>query len=324
MFVYARRNTHRFYWSEINDARTIKGDGYSSAESAPDNLRDLLAVGDNLFLLGKETIEVHYLDKADVNLRFKRINQRTITKGVIGTGAAVLFDNALHFVGHDCIVYRMAEVPMQISNPGLEERIAQSAHFRLFTFFWQGHAFLCLRLDGGTWVFDPAGGSEWPRFDTFDLGNFIGQCATTPETGVVFGSAYGRYLYEFGDDWTDDGRMLERRWTGFFPIKADAVAGRRDRGRVRQRLDRRVRLAGGQSAGRGEILTRWRQDLLACGAPPALGREGNYRWRPRWRSFGFFDAPGAFFDFRMMDPTPLRVSAVLINESASGRARYAA
>jgi len=52
-----------------------------------------------------------------------------------------------------------------------------------------------------------------------------------------------------------------------------------------------------------------------------LGRRGQYRKRPRWRMFGFFDAPGALFDFRVIDPAPLRVSAVLINEPIAGRQR---
>ena len=53
----------------------------------------------------------------------------------------------------------------------------------------------------------------------------------------------------------------------------------------------------------------------------SLGAQGERRKRPRWRRFGFFDAPGALFDFRLTDACPLRVSAVLVNEPASGRSR---
>jgi len=323
-FVYLRDGTSRYYWSNINDARTFAiatgGLSYASAEAMPDNLLDCMAIGDNLYLLGEESVEVHFLAPNDTKLPFHRITQRTAPKGIIATGTATMFDNALHWVGHDNVIYRMAEVPMRMSNHAIEERVSQSANYRMFTFLFQGHSFLCVRLDGGTWVFDPAGGKEWPEFQTLNQPNFLGQCAAMLESGVQFGSAIDGTIYEFGDDWTDNGERLERRFTGAFPIKGGVVpvdmievdcnAGAIDPfdwPDVDPQLEMRSSRDAGKSFG------MWRT--------ASLGKTGERRKRPRYRRCGYFDAPGAMFDFRLLDPAPLRVSAVLINEPSSGRGR---
>lgn len=319
LFVYARAESHRFYWSAVNDARSINAVAYTSSESAPDNIRDLIAVGDNLFTLGKESLEVYYLTTS-TTLPFSRISQRTRNRGVIGRGCAVEFDNALHFIGEDNVVYRMAEVPNRISDHGLEERISQSANFRLFSFLYQGHSFLCVRVDGGTWVFDPAGGSQWAEFQTHGQDNFLGQCATTPETGVMFGSALDGRIFEFSDDWTDDGEPLIRQFTAAFPIKGGSVPV----DALEIECNAGATLASTGPGSDPQIEVRASRDgghTFGMFRTASLGAQGERRKRPRWRRFGFFDAPGALFDFRVTDPTPLRVSKVLINEPSSGRSR---
>jgi hypothetical protein len=320
MFIFLKDGSHHFYWSEVNNARSVLAISYAAAQSMPDDLLDCMSIGENLFLLGEESTETHYYDKNDVNLPLKRIIQRTAPKGIIATGTATMFDNALHWVGHDGVIYRMADVPTRMSNHALEERIAQSAHYRMFTFLFEGHSFLCVRLDGGTWVFDPAGGNEWPEFTTFNHGNFLGQCAAMLESGVQFGSDTDGKIYEFGDDWTDDGEKLIREFTAGFPIKGGSVPvdlleiecnpgniKADDWPGVIPQIEMRT------SRDRGHNFSMWRT------AP--LGLEGQYRKRPRWRRLGYFDAPGCMIDFRLTDPTPLRVSGVLINEPAGGRAR---
>lgn len=319
-FIFARGGSHRFYWSEINDGRTIGGLSYSAAETSPDDLLDLIAVGDNLFLLGEDSLEVHYLTTS-VTLPYVKVSQRTRNRGVIDTGCCVEFDNALHFIGDDKVVYRMAEVPNRISDHGLEERIGQSTTWSLFTFLYQGHAFLCVRLDSGTWVFDPAGGTDWPEFQTYSLDNFIGKVAITDDEGPLFGSALDGKLYRFDEEgWTDAGYPLERRFTGAFPIKGGQVPV--DVLELECNTGSTLASTGPGSTPRIEVRhSRDGGHTFGTYRVASMGEQGERRKRPRWRRWGFFDAPGAVFDFRMTDPAPLRVSAVLINEPASGRSR---
>lgn len=318
-FLFVRENSQRFYWSELNDGRTVGALSYTAADSSPDYLVDIIAVSDNVFTLGNESLEVHYLTTS-ITLPYARINQRTRNRGVVDTGCAVEFDNALHFIGEDFVVYRMAEVPQRISNHGLEERIAESTSWRLFTFLFQGHAFLCVRVDSGTWVFDPAGGAEWPEFQTYGMDNFIGQCAENVDELALFGSSVDGKIYQFSDNWTDAGVPLERRFTGAFPIKGGVVPV----DALELECNSGATLASTGPGANPQIEVRASRDgghTFGHYRTASLGAQGERRIRPRWRRWGFFDAPGALFDFRMTDPAPLRVSAVLVNEPASGRSR---
>lgn len=318
-FIFGRGGSNRFYWSELNDGRTIGGLNYSAAEASPDAVLDTLAVGDNLFLMGEQSLEVHYLT-ASITLPYAKISQRTRNRGVIATGCTVEFDNAMHFIGDDGVVYRMAEVPMRISNHGLEERIAESTTWSLFTYLWQGHSFLAIRLDSGTWVFDPAGGPDWPELQTYGLDNFIGKCAVTDELGPRFGSSVDGKMYRFGDSWTDAGLPLERRFTAAFPISGGVVPV----DSLEIECNAGATLASTGPGSNPQIECRHSRDgghTFGHYRTASLGEQGERRKRPRWRRWGMFDSPGAVFDIRMTDPAPLRVSRVLINEPAGGRSR---
>jgi hypothetical protein len=113
---------------------------------------------------------------------------------------------------------------------------------------------------------------------------------------------------------------LERRWTGAFPIKGGAVPV------DVLEIDANV---GSTTASTGpganpQIEVRASRDgghTFGQYRTASLGAQGERRKRPRWRRWGVFDAPGAVFDFRMTDPAPLRVSAVLVNEPPSSRSR---
>lgn len=317
MFIFARSGTHAFYWSEVNNGRTVGALSFASAESMPDDLRDVVAIGDNLFLLGEESLEVHYLT-TNALLPFSRISQRTVGKGVIATGCAIEFDNALHFIGNDFIVYRMADVPQRISDHGLEERISESTTWSLFEFSYQGHSFLCVRLDSGTWAFDPAS-QQWTEFQTWGQTNWLAQCAVTLESGTQFGSALDGKILEF-DGWLDDGDPMVRQFTAAFPIKGGTVPV--DMLEVETNAGATMETTGAGSTPLLEM--RFSRDggrTFSTWRTAQLGAMGEYRKRPRYRRCGMFDAPGAVFDFRLADPAPLRVSTVLINESAAGRSR---
>lgn len=312
LFLYARANSARWYWSALLDGRTIDALDYATAESAPDKLRDLVAVGDNAFLLGEDSIEV-WLITGDLNLPFARISQRTVRLGVIAPGCAVEMDNAVHFIGSDKAIYRMSDVHQKISDFSMDERIKQSSSYSLFTFDWEGHKFLCVRLSQGTWIADAATAYQgWYEAQSWGLPNWQAKCAVTLETGPLFGSATTNDVLAFAEDVAP---ML-RQFPAYFPIKGGCVPvdlleveanpGAASSGVVPV-LEMR------SSRDRGNTSTAWR--------PSPLGLMGQYRKRPRWRRCGYFDAPGALFEFRTTEAGSLRVSAVRVNESAAGRAR---
>ncbi len=316
LFVFAGPG-HKFYWSEVLNARNIDGLDFASAESSPDGLLDVKAVGDNLYLLGQSSVELWVLT-GTLNLPFSRVTQRIFSKGVIATACAEELDNTLYFVGHDDTVYRIADVPERISDHGIEERIRQSATVKCFTYTYEGHAIFVVRLDSGSWSHD-ANTGQWGEHQTWGRANWRANCATMLGDVPLFGDDSDGSLWQFGG-WLDGAVPLIRLFTAAFQIKGGAVPV--DAVDVEANSGVTDALGGQGSAPQlemrssrdaGHTWTSWR--------PAPLGMQGQHRARTRYNRCGYFDLPGAMFEFRCTDPAPLRVSAVRINEPGGGRAR---
>jgi hypothetical protein len=314
LFIFARAGSHKFYWSAVLNARSIDALDFASAESAPDWLLDVLAIADVLYLAGKDTIEAWYAT-GDGTLPFLRISQRTAPKGVAATGCMAELDNALHFIGNDRAVYRMAEVPTRISNHGIEEQIAASASFAVFVYLWQGHAILMVRLDAASYGYDVVT-SQWHERRTWGLSNWAAQCATQQADGTpMFGNSTGGELLVHSG-WAEGASPLAREFTAAIPltssqiidsIELEANAGASDDLTLDPVVEMRY------SRDRGETWSNFR--------PSSLGKTGQYRKRPKWRRLGMFDAPGVLIHCRVTDAVPFRVSGAIGSESSAGRER---
>jgi hypothetical protein len=316
LFIALEAGSHRFFWSAVRDSRSWDVLDFASAENAPDELRDVKAVGDSLYLMGQASIEVWAATGA-AEIPFSRIQQRLYRKGVIATGCAVEQDNSLTFVGHDGIVYRIAEVPERISDHGIEERIEGSNSVSCWGFVYEGHNFFCLRLDQGTWAFDAAT-KQWCELATYGQDNFRASCAATQRRTVILGDDSTGQLWGLGG-FLDGTEPLVREFTGAFPVKGAIHV---DNLEVESNSGWTDELAG---QGSDPVLEmRSSRDSGATWGhyrSASLGRQGEYRTRTRYRALGMFDAPVAVFGFRCSDPVPLRVSSVKVNEPGGGRAR---
>lgn len=316
LFIAARAESQRYYWSAVNDGRTWDDLDFAAAESSPDNLVDLKILGDTLFLIGPATIEP-WSNTGDPDAPYSRIEGRIIQKGAHGTGCTVLLDNSLFFVGSDCIVYRIADVPQRISDHGIEERIKASTDVSAFAVLWEGHSFFCIRLDDGTFAFDVATG-QWCEFASYGRDNWRAQCASTLGAVTCLGDD------EDGTVWTlsgvEDGEgTLEVRWTAAIPsegpFRLDVLRIEANSGHTPvltgQGADPVVEMRSSRDAG-----ATWGDWSEA-----SLGLQGNYRRLTEWRCLGLFDDPGAVLEFRCTDPVGLRVSKVYVPEKRGGRSR---
>jgi hypothetical protein len=315
LFVFARAGSRKFYWSAVLDARTIDALDFASAESSPSYLVDVLGIGDILYLGCKDKIEAWY-PTGDGTLPFQRITQRTASRGVIATGCLVELDNALHFIGDDRVVYRMADVPQRISNHGMEEQLAASATFSLFTYLYQGHAFLNIRLDTVTIGWDVVTQQPHER-RTWGVSNWAAQCACEQADGTwLFGSATGPELLAFSG-WAEGASPLSREFTAAVPSTRQFPLDVLD-------LEANPGSANLAAGDNPQIEMRSSRDGGRTWGPfraAPLGAMGKYRTRPKWRRLGSFDAPGALLHFRVTDPVGLRVSAAVSGESSAGRSR---
>jgi hypothetical protein len=316
-FIFARASSYRFYWSGLLDGRTVDAADYASAESAPDWLKDVLAVGDVLYLGGGESIEAWY-PTGDGTLPYSRISQRTASKGVPFTGCLCELDNALHFVANDRCVYRMAEVPQKISHPGIDELLTSATTIKCFPMIFEGHSILNVRTNTKSIGFDVAT-QEWHERRTWGLANWVAFCCEQQSDGSpIFGSAVGDDLL-IHSGWAEGTSSLSREWTAAIPltssVRIDSIEIEANTGAAALTAGTNPQVEMRYSRDRGNTWSAFR--------PASLGATGQYGRRPKWTRLGMFTAPGALFHFRVTDPVPIRVSGVSGEETSAGLSKAA-
>lgn len=309
-FIAIRAGTQQFYWSNVLDGATWEPLSFASAEDNPDRLRDAVVFGDQLALFGSATTEF-WVPQGVADAPFAPITGKVYDKGVRATGCAVPFDNGAAFIGSNG-VYLTGNVPIRISEPGIEERLTESASASLWTFSQQGHEFLAVRLDAGTWLYD-AQTQQWCEFASYGRTNWQAQCYCAG----LFGDDSSGKLLRFGTGYVDDGKVLERRFRAgiaqplpSLPIRLGTNPGRTGYPSGVY-ADPLVEMRSSRDG--GAMWSDWRAT--------ALGAEGRFRTLVEWRRCGRFDYPGALFEFRVTDPVPFRVSSVIAGEPIAGRSR---
>jgi hypothetical protein len=311
----------RFYFSAPLDGSNWDVDNFATAERGPDDLLDIAALNDKIILYGQSTIEV-WSHTGDADLPFTRIEGiGSQSKGIIATGAQCGADNTLFHVGSDGGVYRMGEGFDLISEHWLEQKVAASTAVSLFSFRWQGHEFVCVRLDSQTFAYDCAT-QAWCEFQSDD-GQWSAKCAVMVGTTAYLGNdADGTIMGLSG--WADQGVDLTREFTAALQMDA---AGRVDNLWLWAETGHTDLLTGTGSAPVVEQQSSrdagqtWTDFDDASLGNATLGGTGQYRVIPEWRRLGQFDAPGAMFRFRCTDPVPFSVRAVKYNEPIGGRSR---
>ena len=305
----------RFYWSALLDGRTWDGLDYATAEREPDDLLDIAPLGDNIWLFGQSTIE-SWADTGDANLPFSRIEQVAFDQGVMATGCVTAADNTLFFIGSKRVVYRLGETPERISHNGIEERILASTNARLFSFWFEGHEFVVVRLDTLTLLYD-CSTQEWCEFQTTQ-GNWIVAFAAMQGKTAYLGHASTGQLMGWSE-WDDMNAELERRFSFAMqldePQPIDRIALWANAGHTPlltgQGSNPQIEIRLSDDA--GNTFGDWEAD--------DLGTQGDYRQVPEWHGLGLFDFPGVVGEGRVTDPCGLRISAVKINDIGGGKSR---
>lgn len=117
--VAVQANSGRFYWIEPGQT-VIDPLNFATAEQSPDNVVEVIAVGDQIWFLGQDSIEPWYASGSDP--AFVPSQGRVFADGMF-PGTAVEIDNFVILVGNDNIVYKVGGGIEQISNHGIEEKI---------------------------------------------------------------------------------------------------------------------------------------------------------------------------------------------------------
>lgn len=306
--IAIRSATEQIYWSEPLTA-TIDALSFSSAESRPDRLRDMLFIDDMLVLFGAQTVEFHP-NTQEADLPFRPLEGRVYSRGIRNTGAAAIFGESFAWVTNDHRVC-LGDLDTVLSNEGLEEKVKASISCRLWTFYIDSIEMLALRLDDETYVLSSRS-RMWSRFES-DGGQWLPQCYADG----VFGSVADGKLLKFGSAHLDLGGELERRFRGGFPLNAGGVVIHNIV--LRTNPGETPYLDGGFADPRAEMrLSRDRGRTWSEWRSVALGAQGQYRHRVIWRACGMASQPGLLADFRVTDPVPFACSDVRVNEPVVG------
>lgn len=320
-FIALRSGTQKFYWTETLETGLVAGIltflplAFASAENEPDQLLDACAYDDKLILAGTETVEF-WQKTGDDDLPFDPIEGLVFKKGILATGCLAPFDNSFAYISREKLIYKAGNVPERISDSGIEERLAASDGAALFTFFFEGHEFLSVRLDEETHVTDAMFPGNWYEWATSGETNWLASCACT---GPVFGGPDGKTL-AFGDVHTDMDGELERRFRAGMALTGQGLAV--DNVRLRVNPGTTPYLTGQFADPVCELrFSRDGGNEFSAYRSAKLGSQGQYRKRLEWRALGTFEDPGALFEFRVTDPVPFRVSGAYYNEDGGGRSR---
>lgn len=120
--------SQKFFWIEPG-ATTIDPLNFASKESNPDNIQDMITIGDQTLICGDGSTE-NWFATGDFDAPFLPNEGRTYRRGVIA-GTPVAVKDSLILVGDDQVVYSIGYTSgdssqygvHRISNHGVEERI---------------------------------------------------------------------------------------------------------------------------------------------------------------------------------------------------------
>jgi hypothetical protein len=112
--------TQRVYYIEPGDV-TIAGLAFFEAESEPDRLNDIVAVGDQAWLIGQSTTDVYYATGIG-ETPFASARGRPFPIGGV-QGTCIKINGRLIIVGVDNTVYMIGDGPDPISTNGIAERV---------------------------------------------------------------------------------------------------------------------------------------------------------------------------------------------------------
>jgi hypothetical protein len=97
-FYYLEKGSDVWWFSALDDATSIDGLAFATAESAPDANVGLAVLTDEVWFFGEETVEPWY-QTGDADAPLQRAQGRKFEKGCPARESIVKLDNTLFFVG---------------------------------------------------------------------------------------------------------------------------------------------------------------------------------------------------------------------------------
>lgn len=199
--LYFERGSSRYYYSAINDAATVEGLNYFSAEGNPDNTIAAIVTNREVIIAGTDSLEGHF-NSGGADNAFERRAGAYQDIGCAARWSLVACDNACAMVARNANgqgqVVRISSAgaaPLVISTPAVEHDIAKvlfstldradlTEQITAFSYDESGHRFYVLNLPAvGATVNSPAQSSRTWVYD-FVTGLWHKRGYTNSATGL--------------------------------------------------------------------------------------------------------------------------------------------
>lgn len=311
-FVYIIAGSGKFRWSAINNASSIDGLDYATAEGAPDATVAVLVLAGELYFIGQTTTEI-WQATTNIDAPFQRVSERSIDKGCPAQATVVSrLDNTAFFLGSDRQVYRLGAGATRVSTHAMEALIETCTDLASATAFqarFAGHAIYVLNLPGvGSPALDVATG-EWSMWSSYRRDAFRARCGLITETTDYFGDDENGSVYRLGGN-TDDGEPLTRLASAFAAVPFGV-------GRGDSLMLQGQRGVGNAAAPDPMVEMRFSDDLGSLWSDwmaASMGKQGEYGVKARWGNLGMMESPGRLFEIRTTDAVSMSYQQLVINE----------
>ena len=317
-FIYFDADNSGFYrYSDVNDARSIDGLAFASAEADPDAIIGGVRNGESMVIFGEKTVEFHY-PTTDPASPFQRSQGRTYDIGCRAIQTVQPLDNTLAFVGSDRLVYFVGQVPLRVSTSAIEDELRRQTQEEFeantaFTITFGGHYFYVLNIVGrGTWALQ-ASTKLWAEWKSWGMDRF--RVSVSDGEGFMGCAFTGKIMYFDGSLFTDVGEPLERICSTWQGLKS----GHMRNFMLALHTQQGVGLLGDGYGSDPHVEMRFSDHLgrnwsnwleASLGAHGVRGKEA----LAQWTNLGTFPSPGRAFEFRCTDPVEFTPFMVSINE----------
>lgn len=232
-FVFISPNGQKVWVTSLLDGTAIDALDFASAEGSPDNLVSMIISHREVWLLGKDSIEIWY-NAGTPDFPLARIQGAFIETGTFCPSSVAKMDNSVFWLGSDkrgCgIVYRAnGYTPTRVSTHSVESAIQSYATVTdviAYTYQQDGHSFYVLTFPtaGKTWALDVAT-NLWHERAGFSAGEFTrdrGNCQMNFGSEIVVGDYENGNIYALDSNiYADNGATQKwlRSWRAIPPGK---------------------------------------------------------------------------------------------------------
>jgi len=325
-FVVCGDGTGQFYINETaNNGTAWNGLDFANAEGAPDPVIGNLALQNEQWIFGTQTIEI-YTFTGNADFPLERSQNTFIEHGCMAAGTISKIDNTAYWLGQDSVgfgtVWRaQGYTPVRISTHAVEKAIQSYANVSdafAFSFQQEGHLFYVLTFPSAnaTWVYDVATGLwfEWASTDqqTGQLNRWRANCFCISGQKLLVGdyrspTIYSLDLNTYKDD-TDYITRLRRTQT-----QSDTEQDRLFFTRLQVDMETGVGLATGQGSD-PVMMMRYSNDgghTWSNYKTSTIGRTGQYAARAEFRRLGA--GRNRIWEISMTDPVKFAVLGGIVD-----------